>query len=196
MSEYASRCSKIAYKTLAVIVGLFWLAFFSAFGTLVVLKTYVYPLGFRQEIFGAAEEFDVDPALVFAVVKTESGFDEKAVSTKGAEGLMQITPSTGEFIAEKLDVNEYDLAIAADNVRFGTYYLKYLSEKFYGLKEIAAAYNAGEGTVKGWLKNAEYSSDGIRLTVIPYRETAEYVEKISKSLQIYKKLYGKLLDKK
>ncbi|MBP5466362.1 MAG: lytic transglycosylase domain-containing protein [Clostridia bacterium] len=161
----------------------------------VLEKKYVYPLMYKEEIIAAADKYNLDAAFLFGVVKTESGFNANAVSGKGAVGLMQITPSTAEYIAKRRKISEYDLLDAATNLDFGAYYLKYLSEKFYGITEVAAAYNAGEGTVRKWLKNEEYSPDGCTLETIPYAETSAYVEKIRKSLKRYRKLYGKLLDK-
>lgn len=194
LSEYQDKKKK-ALKFFAVIIVGFWLLFSAATLFTVWEKKYVYPLLYKEEIIAAAKRYGLDTAFLFGVVKTESGFDANAVSNKGAVGLMQITASTAEYIAKRRGIAEYDLLDAATNLDFGAYYLKYLSEKFYGITEIAAAYNAGEGTVKNWLKNKEYSIDGRTLKAIPYGETAVYVKKICKSLKRYKKLYGKLLDK-
>ena len=183
------------YMILAFFCAMFWLAFIFGAAYKIVEKNYIYPLRYQEEIVFAAETYDIDAALLFAVVKTESGFNARAVSAKGAVGLMQILPSTGRFIAEKKGANDYDLFDVQINLDFGAYYWKYLSDKFDGLAETTAAYNAGEGTVKNWLKNVEYSADGKRLKTIPYPETAAYVKKISESTKRYKKLYGKLLDK-
>lgn len=185
---------KITNLILAAAIILFWLAFTAVFFVNCAEKQ-VYPILYKEEIIAVSERYGIDSALVFAIVRTESGFDPFTVSAKGAAGLMQILPSTGEYIAAKRGIAEYDLFDVNTNLDFGCYYWKYLSEKFYGLNETAAAYNAGEGTVGGWLKNREYSADGKRLGYIPYRETREYVEKIYESLKRYRKLYAKLLDK-
>ena len=183
------------FKIFVIFVVVFWSLFLAATVFTVLEKKYVYPLSYKEEIIAAAKRYDLDAALLFGVVKTESGFNADAVSGKGAVGLMQITPSTAEYIAKRRGIAEYDLLDAETNLDFGAYYLKYLSEKFCGITEVAAAYNAGEGTVKGWLQNKDYSPDGNRLKAIPYAETSAYVEKICKSLERYRKLYGKLLDK-
>lgn len=185
---------KTISRILAAAVILFWLAFIAVFFVNCSEKQ-VYPILYKNEIAEVSERYRIDPALVFAIVKTESGFDPFTVSAKGASGLMQIMPSTGKYIAEKKGIADYDLFDVTTNLDFGCYYWKYLSEKFYGLTETAAAFNAGEGTVSGWLKNREYSPDGKRLEDIPYKETREYVKKIFESLKRYRKLYGKLLDK-
>lgn len=178
----------------AITVALFWVVFLT-FAVVSVAEKRLYPTTYEKEITRAAKEYGIEPALMFAVVKTESGFDPLCVSVKGAVGLMQILPSTGEYIAEKKGIAEYDLFDVNTNLDFGGYYWKYLSENFYGITETAAAYNAGEGRVRKWLKNAEYSADGVRLNAIPYPETETYVKKIYESLKRYRKLYGKLLDK-
>ena len=178
----------------AAAIILFWLTFTAVFFVQCAEKR-VYPLLYKDEITAVSVKYGIDAALVFAVVRTESGFDPLTVSAQGATGLMQILPSTGKYIADKRGIAEYDLFNVKTNLDFGCYYWQYLSERFYGIKETAAAYNAGEGTVSGWLKNREYSSDGKHLESIPYKETRDYVKKICESLKRYKKLYGKLLDK-
>lgn len=172
----------------------FWVAFFAVFFVQCAERK-VYPLLYKDEITAVAEKYGIDAALVFSIVRTESGFEPIKVSGKGAVGLMQVLPSTGKYIAGKKGISEYDLFDVSTNLDFGCYYWVYLSEKFCGIEETAAAYNAGEGRVSEWLKKEEYSSDGKRLDKIPYRETREYVKKICESLKRYRKLYGKLLDK-
>ena len=172
----------------------FWVAFIGVVVFSVAEKR-LYPLLFREEIVATADNYGLERELLFAFVRTESGFDATAKSNKGAVGLMQILPSTASFIAEKRGITEFDLFDVTTNLDFGAYYIRYLTERFNGLTEVAAAYNAGEGTVRGWLKKAEYSSDGTTLNKIPYAETERYVQKIYESLERYRKLYGKLLDK-
>lgn len=184
-----------AYKTLTYVIIVFWCLFGLCFFYEYYSKKILYPLGFKEETLDCAKEYDLEPALVFAIIKTESGFDRNAESTKGAKGLMQITPETGKYIAEKLKIVNYDLSDAKTNVRFGCYYLRYLIDDFTVAATAIAAYNAGEGNVRIWLKNKEYSDDGRSLKEIPFKETRAYVKKIYESFRKYKKLYGKLLDK-
>ncbi len=158
-------------------------------------KKYVYPLDYKKEVFESSYEFNLDKALVFALIKTESSFNKKAVSEKGAVGLMQVTVKTAEFIAKELNVKEYDLYNPKTNIRFGCYYLKYLIKGFNNVRTALCAYNAGEGNVRNWLKNPQNSKDGKTLNKIPFKETREYVERIEKSFAKYTKLYGKILDK-
>ena len=167
------------------------------FGALIVERAIFYPLSdYKSEILSAAERYDMDAALVFAIIKTESGFDKTAVSDKGATGLMQITEKTADYVASLRGIAEYDLFDAATNIDFGCYYYKYLENRFGDKNTCLAAYNAGEGNVFLWLKDEHYSLDGKTLDVIPITETNEYVEKVNKSLRKYKKLYYNILDKR
>ena len=159
------------------------------------VKKFFYPLSFKDEIFSVSDNYGFDRALIFAIVKTESGFNARAESKKGAKGLMQITDKTAEYVAQKKGETEYDLFSPETNLDFGCYYLKYLLLEFSDLNTALCAYNAGEGRVSLWLRDEEYSSDGVTLYKIPYQETEEYVKKINESFGKYKKLYGKLLDK-
>lgn len=128
-------------------------------------------------IRSCAEEYGVDEELVFAVIRTESNFRADAVSSAGAVGLMQLMPSTAEFAAKVLGAEGCDLFDPQDNVRLGTWYLRYLSERFDRLDEVLAAYNAGEGTVRRWLREPSLLDAQGNLARIPYAETQRYVER-------------------
>lgn len=137
-------------------------------------------------------EYQVEPELVFAVIKVESNFDEQAVSNRGAIGLMQIMPTTAAYIAQKIGYSaEINLKNADCNIALGCAYLSYLKQKFNTEKEFLCAYNAGEGIVSKWLENSEYSLDGKTLNKIAYVETQNYVKKVLAYKQKYKKF---LLD--
>lgn len=121
----------------------------------------LFPNCFSAEIAAAAREHQVDPALVRAVIHAESSFNPRAVSPKGAKGLMQLMPSP----ARSLGVD--DPFEPGDNIRGGTNLLADLKRKFKGDVRLAlAAYNAGEGAVR--------RHNGIP----PYRETQDYVAKV------------------
>ena len=174
----------------------FWGMMTVIFAVNYIEKNYVYPLKHKQIVFECADYYGLDRALVFAVIKTESSFDGKAESRAGAIGLMQITDKTGEYIAQLLKVEDYDLKDNYTNVWFGCFYLKYLLNKFPDRKTALCAYNAGEGNVALWLKNIEYSQDGNTISTIPFKETEDYVKKILKSYKKYKKIYANILDKR
>ncbi len=160
-----------------------------------IQKKYFYPLLYSQSVFEFSKEYSLPPALVFAIIKTESSFDKNAVSSAGAKGLMQITDKTGKFIAKKLNASSYDLFDAKTSIQFGCYYINYLKQKFPAIETAICAYNAGEGNVASWLKNPLYSTDGKTLKTIPFNETSAYLKKIKKNFAKYEKLYGNILDK-
>ncbi|MDR0896532.1 MAG: lytic transglycosylase domain-containing protein [Oscillospiraceae bacterium] len=155
-----------------------------------------YRFGYRDLVEDYAAEQGIDPALVAAVIYNESRFDPEAESRLGARGLMQIMPETAPWIAQKLGEDEgftfermYD---AETNIRFGTWYLGYLSKMFGGdMIKIAAGYHAGQGAVSGWLDNPAYSSDGWTLDAFPedYASTEQYVKRVVEAHAIYVKHY-------
>lgn len=147
------------------------------------------------EIYSA--EFGVPEDLVWSVIKTESGFDSSAVSSKGAVGLMQLMPSTFEWLTDDILREYLGIGMLYDpetNIKYGTYYLSRLYNRFGDWDTAIAAYNGGEGNVSEWLKDKRYSDDGIKLKTdkIPdsYSETKNYVKKVNKALEKYKKLYN------
>ncbi len=152
---------------------------------------YLYPMTYCQEISDYAQLYDVDSALVASVINTESGFNEKAVSSKGAVGLMQIMPSTAEWISKLLgkEYSDENLLEANFNIEIGTYYLSYLKNYFKSEELALCAYNAGQGNVKNWLNNTEYSQDGKTLIKIPFEETKNYLNKVYKNYHYYKNKY-------
>lgn len=134
--------------------------------------------------------YNVDGNLILAVIKAESNYRENVRSAKGAIGLMQIMPATAQFIAQKLgeEYNENQLNDYRTNIRYGTYYLSYLSERFSDTETKLAAYNAGEGNVKSWLE--KYSDDGKTLNQIPFKETEIYVAKVKSFYSRLRKTYN------
>lgn len=157
-----------------------------------IVKKYIYPDKYISVINEYSAQYDLDPYLVLAVIKTESNFNENAESNKGAKGLMQIMDSTGEWIADKLEVDNFESEMLFDpeiNIEFGCWYLDNLLLEFDDLSLALAAYNGGSGNVTKWLNNPEYSSDGENLTYIPFKETKKYVDKVSTRYNVYKFLY-------
>lgn len=151
---------------------------------------YFYPMKYREEIEAYSQEFEVDPALVASVINVESGYDESAKSSKGAEGLMQILPSTGEWLTNKLGEKNKDLFDAKNNIRLGTFYLSYLLDLFANKDLALCAYNAGQRNVQNWLSDKRYSFDGKTLFKIPFEETQNYLKKVNKNYAYYKNRYA------
>ncbi len=139
-----------------------------------------YPLKYSEYIIKYSNEYSLDKELVASLINEESSFVSSAVSKKGAIGLMQILPSTGEYIASQLNENFYNekLFDPETNIRYGCYYLNYLRDKFVDEKVYLSAYNAGETTVNFWLANKDISKDGVTLNKIPYSVTADYTNRI------------------
>lgn len=156
-----------------------------------LLYTRVFPMEHEGLVENYAEEYQVDPYLVHALIHTESRYQEDAVSPAGAMGLMQITEDTGQFIAKRLNLTDFkteDLLDPETNIRMGIYYLSYLEESFPLKETRLAAYNAGPNRVKEWLQD-ESLSDGEVLTDIPFEETRNYVERVTFREKIYRILY-------
>ena len=123
---------------------------------------------YDQMIVDAAKKFDVDAALISAVIEQESDFNPREVSNKGARGLMQLMPSTAERFGVR---NSFD---AKANINGGVQYLRWLLDTFSGNADLAvAAYNAGEGNV--WKYNG----------VPPFRETIHYINRIARNIRMF-----------
>lgn len=154
-----------------------------------------HPLYYADTITAYADAQELDPALVAAVILCESSYDPKAESRLGARGLMQLMPDTAEWVAHKLGEDGADYSFdnlynPQTNIRFGTWYLGYLSRRFNGdATKIVCAYHAGQGNVDSWLKNPQYSSDGVTLDVIPTQDTATYASRVLRARDIYRKYY-------
>ncbi|GFN34468.1 lytic transglycosylase domain-containing protein [Tepidimicrobium xylanilyticum] len=169
----------------------------------VALSTYLkvfYPLAYVDLIHKYSKEYNIDPYLIAAIINVESRYDRNAISSKEARGLMQISPITGNWAAEELSIEGFDLEKLFEpeiNIRIGSWYLKVLEEEFDGnLQLILAAYNGGSGNVSKWLENEEYSKNGIVLNKIPFKETEEYIEKVEKNINIYRVLYKNSFEDK
>lgn len=136
-------------------------------------------------------EYGVEPELVYAVIKTESSFNPDAVSDADAVGLTQITPETFEWIKTKLgeENNNSSLHNPETSIKYGAFFLGYLIDEFGNTDTALAAYHAGRGRVNGWLDDKEISPDGKTLSDIPIPETAHYIKKVNKALNIYNNLY-------
>ncbi|MBR5960672.1 MAG: dephospho-CoA kinase [Clostridia bacterium] len=154
-----------------------------------------YPLYYSDVIRKNAAEFHLSPALVAAVIRNESSFRPTVQSSVGARGLMQLMPDTAEWIARKLSVDDYTfdmMDVPEKNVRFGCWYLNYLSSMFNGDPWcVVCAYHAGQGEVSSWLANPLYSSDHKTLNRanLPEGPTKQYAGRVTRDYGIYKAKY-------
>lgn len=151
----------------------------------VVFNFLIYPTKYDGYVLHSAEKYDIDRALVYAVIKAESDFDDAAISSSGAIGLMQILPSTGKWIAKELGKDAFVLDELYDpktNVEFGCFYLNYLKQKFSDINAVICAYNAGETVVRGWLDE----SGKLNESKIAYSETKKYLKRVRGFWRVYK----------
>src|SRR5574344_1496095 len=162
---------------------------------ILIMKKLIYTLNHFDIVQEEASKNNIDPYLVMAIIKTESGFNKDATSLKQAKGLMQIMNSTATDINNKENVvdevgdqNIYDENV---NISLGCKYFKSLINKYNGNYYLAiCAYNAGMGNVDKWIeegivpKNLD-TYEGINL---PYNETKKYLKKVITSYKMYKRL--------
>ena len=155
----------------------------------------VYPMEYTELIRSRAAAEGLEPAYVAAVILAESSYDPQAVSSVNAQGLMQIMPETGAWIAGKFDETYVEgcLFDPETNIRYGCWYLGYLLRRYDGDKTCStAAYHSGQGTVDGWLKNPEYSTDGRTLNIIGGPRANTYVGRVLEYYEKYTQLYANL----
>ena len=153
----------------------------------VILKN-IYPKKYNDTVEQYAIKYNVDPLMIYSIIKAESNFKPNAKSTSGAQGLMQIMEET----AQELDENEeiIDLFDTQKNIEYGTKYYSILLQKYNNITELAlAAYNAGMGNVDNWIEKGIIKYDGSNIENIPYKETNMYVRKILNNYRMYQELY-------
>ena len=158
---------------------------------IIIVNLPLYPLKHQNLISDTAKAYGVESSLIAAVIYAESCFEEKAVSEKGALGLMQIMPQTAKWLCEQLsiDFDEKKLLEKEYNLNLGIYYLSYLIEKFRDTKTALCAYNAGEGNVQKWLFQTKYSQNQTILEYTPFHETNKYCKNVLKAQKYYKKFF-------
>jgi soluble lytic murein transglycosylase len=161
------------------------------------VKEITLPLRHEDIIRQQAREKSLDPSLIAGVIYVESRFRDQT-SHAGAKGLMQLMPATADYIAHKSGGTRFvqgDLATPQINIAYGSWYLRYLLDHYNGDTALAlAAYNAGEGKVDGWWREA--ADRGERFSVadhIPFPETREYVDKVLEARRNYRREYAREL---
>jgi soluble lytic murein transglycosylase len=155
------------------------------------------PLRHDDIIRQQAQDKRLDPALIAGVIYVESRFRDQT-SHAGAKGLMQILPSTADYIARKSGGTAFeqgDLASPQINIAYGSWYLRYLLEHYHGNELLAlAAYNAGEGKVDEWYRDASARGEDFDVAShIPFPETRGYVGSVLEVRGRYRQEYRKEL---
>ncbi|HKB19691.1 MAG TPA: lytic transglycosylase domain-containing protein [Gaiellaceae bacterium] len=143
-----------------------------------------YPLRYEQIVRGHARNYDLDPALLAAVIYQESKFRADAKSSSGAIGLMQLRPQTAEGIAIRTGGTRFrtsDLYNPELNVRYGSWYLRHLLDKYGDETDALAAYNAGQQNVDEWRAEGK----GIQ-----FPETRAYVKRVEHLKHVYARAYN------
>ena len=157
-----------------------------------VLKKF-YPMKYEEYVKKYSNEYNVDELLIYSIIKTESNFNEKVISSSGAKGLMQLMNSTAEELAKKVNQpleTKDSLLDPENNIKLGTKYYSDLSKTYDGNMLLAlCAYNAGIGNVNEWIKDGTIKQDGSNIENIPFKETNMYIRKILNNYKMYKKLY-------
>ena len=158
-----------------------------------LLEHWAYPTDYSEIVEAKSKEYDVPLSVIYAVIRTESGFDPNAESWVGARGLMQITKDAYEWIdyyRGETGASWNDFYDPEVNIDYGVWLLSYHYSLFGEWETVYAAYNAGPNAVKKWLQSEEYSFDGKTLHTIPYEETSKYREKVSTYRKGYQEVYG------
>ena len=181
--------AKKVYKTLKIVLIVYWIIFAFIYIAGAYTRSYIYPIKYKEEIINSAKENQIDAFLIFAICKVESNFNKNAESKSGAKGIMQIQPETAKYIASLRRIESYNILDPQTNINFGTYYLRYLINKFIVIETAICAYNAGEGNVKAWLLDSKYTTDNITLISTPFAETNSYLIKIKNTQKTYIKYY-------
>lgn len=152
-----------------------------------------YPQPHSNLVFSASYQCDVDPYLVFAIIRAESKYQNSAQSPVGARGLMQIMPETAKWIAEQQGVKDFDPDSLHDpetNIRLGCWYLSDLNREFNNnTPMVVAAYNAGRGKLKEWVVNGQWDGSPETIDNIPFQETRLYVKNVLKNYEAYQAIY-------
>jgi soluble lytic murein transglycosylase len=151
------------------------------------------PLRHEDIIRQQARDKGLDPALIAGVIYAESHFIDGRTSSAGAEGLMQLTPATAQYIANKSGGTAFrvsDLGTAQVNIAYGAFYLRYLMERYGSdVPLVLAAYNAGEGNVDKWIAQARATDKALDIDAIPFGETRSYVTKVLDARRQYRTQY-------
>ena len=153
----------------------------------------IFPKEYSEYVERYAAEFDIDPLLIYSIIKAESNFDQRARSRVGAIGLMQVMEPTAIEVAQGLGIDIYDtskLYQPSINIRIGVAYFRTLKDLYDGNKNLAIiAYNGGRGNVSAWIAEGVIQPDGSDPENVPFPETNMYIRRILRNYEIYRRIY-------
>ena len=151
----------------------------------------LFPIPYKEEIVEWSTQRQLNPLLVAALIRQESRFEKQIRSSAGAVGLMQVMPDTGKWVAQKIDLKEYDVEKPSDNIQLGTWFLDFTHKEYDNNSLLAiASYNAGPGNVSNWVKRYGFSDPDAFIEKIPFPETKGYVENVFANYWNYLRLYN------
>ncbi len=157
-----------------------------------ILKN-VFPIEYQEYVYKYSEQYNIDPLIIFSIIKAESNFNPIVVSKSEAIGLMQLLEPTAQEIANKtnyITITKEKLFEPELNIMLGTKYFSDLLKLYEGNTLLAlTAYNAGQGNVKNWIEKGIIKPDGTDIENIPFKETNNYVRKILRNYRMYKQIY-------
>ena len=165
--------------------------------TLIITRNIIikinYPQKYSEHVEKYAKEYEIEKELIYAMIKAESNFKAEAISNKQAYGLMQILESTAQDVAEELEeeITKQELLEPETNICLGVKYISNLIKKYENIELAVASYNAGIGNVDSWIEKGTIKKDGTDIENIPFKETNNYVRKVLRDYELYKKIYNK-----
>jgi soluble lytic murein transglycosylase len=153
----------------------------------------LYPIYYQQEIKQGAENHNIDPFLIAAMIRVETNYQYHLESKKGAIGIMQLMPETASWIVDAANFKPHspdDLLKVDVNINLGAWYISWLTKQYNGnLLYAIAAYNAGQGNVNKWKQNEIWDGTEAGINQIPFGETRHYVQRVIYYYAKYQKLY-------
>jgi soluble lytic murein transglycosylase len=163
------------------------------FGAPKFLGRLAYPIYYSDLVTAESLKYQLDPLLLFALIRQESLFESFATSSAVAQGLSQVIPDTGQYIAQILNWPDYDnedLYKPHVGIAFGAFYLAQQLEAFDGEVAVAlSAYNGGPGNAARWQSQVTGDIDRY-IETVDFYETRQYIERIYTGQRVYRYLYG------
>jgi len=152
---------------------------------------YLFPFPYHDTILNYSQKRQLNPLLTISLIRQESRFEKDIGSVAGAQGLMQIMPSTAEWVANQTNLTQYSLSNPEDNIQLGTWYLDYTHNRYNNNSMLAlASYNAGPGNVSKWIERYGVEDADEFVEKIPFSETKGYVESVFGNYWNYLRLYN------